>query len=235
MAVSIDDSLTVRAAAEVLGVTTAQVRVLGRRGDVTFLARGLLDATSVHALRAARQGRHTRAWSGSTAWAGVALLAGQDGRWLGQAQLSRLRSRLRDSDAQDLVAATRNRARVRRYSGHGSAATRLHTAESTVRSRVVRGLVAEDLTDWYVDERELLALTNAYGLRAAVDGRFVLRAVITSTEAITMQLVAAAMDHGVLAALDSAASLDARERGVAVGVLDAALDEFRSRAVGAWG
>ncbi|MEP7021761.1 MAG: hypothetical protein ABI808_14015 [Pseudonocardiales bacterium] len=238
MQVSAEDAMSVREAAQLLKVTEKQVQHLGRRGEVSYVARGLLDGASVRNLHALRRGRHTRGWSEPTAWAAIARLAGRDADWLGQAQVSRLRSRLRSIDAAALVAATRNRARVSRFSGHESAAGRLSTERNTITRLALPGLVEQrpDVeTDWYVDARDEARLVRTYALRPDVRGRFVLRFVKTEDHAgdvgLTFDLVASLVaDDEVLTALDSATSDDPRERGVAVRVLDETLERFRAHA-----
>ena len=179
MDVQLPGVLTVREAADLLGVTTQQVGYLGRSGDVTFVARGLLDAASVRALRVARQGRHTRALAPHTAWAAIAMLSGHQPSWLGQPQVSRLRSRLLRSDTTDLVADTRTRAKVYRYTGHRSAAGRISEDPGTIRRRPLPDLVDHRLatdTDWYVETAQLNDLTKRFGLKPSESGTFVLRA-----------------------------------------------------------
>lgn len=233
MEISVEDAVSVREAAQLLGVTEKQVQHLGRRGEVRYVARGLLDGASIRAIQAARQGRHTRGWSGRTAWAAIALLSGRKADWLGQGQVSRLRSRLRAIDSDDLVAATRNRAVVSRFTGHESAVGRIATDSSTIGRRSLPGLVGRENpeTDWYVDARNEDAVVQRYGLRSSSRGDFVLRAVETEDdsrmEGVTLELVQALMMADVLTALDSATSEDPRERGVATRVLDEALIRFR--------
>ena len=226
--------MSVREASHLLGVTEKQVQHLGRRGEVRYVARGLLDGASVRAIQTARQGRHTRGWSGRTAWAAIALLSGHDADWLGQGQVSRLRSRLRNLGSDDLVAATRNRAVVGRFTGHQSAAERIVGDSSTVERRALPGLVGQNQrveTDWYVDARDEDHLVRTYGLRSNARGDFVLRAVETEDllgkGGVTLHLVTALMMDDVLTALDSATSDDPRERGVAMQALDDALARFR--------
>ena len=226
--------MSVREASHLLGVTEKQVQHLGRRGEVRYVARGLLDGASVRAIHAARQGRHTRGWSGRTAWAAISLLSGHQADWLGQGQVSRLRSRLRIIGSDDLVASTRNRAAVSRFTGHQSATGRIAGDSSTVERRALPGLVGQDQraqTDWYIDARDEDYLVRTYGLRSNARGDFILRAVETedllNKRGVTIQLVIGLMMDDVLTALDSATSDDARERGVAMRVLDDALDRFR--------
>ncbi len=225
-----------RAAAGLLGVTEKHVQHLGRQGEVIYLARGLLDGTSVRALHAVRQGKHTRGWSGRTAWAAIALLSGQVADWIGQGQASRLGSRLRDIDSAALVAGTRNRAHVGRFAGQQTAAGRLAAEPGTVGRRALPGLVGQRQdaeTDWYVDARDEDQLVRTYGLHFDVRGNFVLRAVETENhldnDGLTLGLVATLMmKDDVLTALDSATSEDPRERGIATRALDDALARFRS-------
>lgn len=226
--------MTVPTAARLLGVTEKHVQQLGRHGDVTYLARGLLDATSVRALHAVRQGRHTRAWSSHTAWAAIALLSGHDAHWLGQAQTSRLRSRLRDIDAPALAAATRNHALVTRFTGHDAAASRLAHEPNTVRRRALPGLSRQRPdaeTDWYVDTRDQDHLVRTYGLRPDTRGTFVLRTVETDdsidNDAVTLDLIATLMEKAdVLTALASTTSEAPREQGLAKRILTDALTRF---------
>lgn len=230
----VDGAMTVGSVARLLGVTEKHVQHLGRRGDVNYLARGLLDGSSVRALHTVRQGRHTRGWSSQTAWAAIALLSGHDADWLGQAQISRLRSRLRDTDSDALTAATRNRAVVGRFTGHDAAASRLARETNIVRRRALPGLAGQRQdaeTDWYVDARDRDHLVRTYGLRADPRSTFVLRAVETSdhidNDGVTLDLITSLMKEDVLTALDSTTSEDPREQGVAKRILDDALTGFR--------
>lgn len=236
MAVSVDDAMTVRAAAHFLEVSEKQVQHLGRRGDVRYVARGLVDGASVRHLHARRQGRHTRGWSPRTAWAAIALLSGRNAQWLGQGQVSRLRTRLRVIDSAGLVAATRDRAVIGRFAGHASATNRLSAEPTTVRRRALPGLVGHSRQvepDWYVDVRDLDRLVRTYSLRPHVRGNLVLRAVHTGDrldgEGVSLDLVRTLMDNDVLVALDAATSEDPRERGVATRMVSDALTRFRER------
>ena len=230
------DALSVQAAAQLLGVSEKHVQHLGRSNQVRYLHRGLLDGASVRAYQANHQGRHTRGWSAETAWAAIELLSGGMADWLGQAQVSRLRTRLRDLDATNLVVAARNRALVGRYSGHSSTSARLLNEATTVASRALSGLVGDDPRighDFYVDIADRDRLLRVHGLRSDPQGNFTLRAVTTTprgalTRRVTLDRVQDLLDNGeVLTALDFAASDDARERSVALRVLDDALRSFR--------
>jgi hypothetical protein len=225
----IDGAMSVAEAAELLHVTEKQVQHLGRQGALTYLARGLVDAGSVRALHVARQGQHTRSWSSRTAWAAVALLSQRDAQWLGQAQASRLRSRLRDIDSPRLVSATRSRAEVTRFAGHEAVARRLDREAGTWARRALPQLVAPGHaghTDWYVDARRMDHLVERYGLLPDIRGQYTFRLVETDND-VTYDRVADLVQSDVLTALDAASGGDPRERGVATRLLDDALAAFR--------
>lgn len=221
-----DELITVSAAARLLGVSERRVRQMTGSGDLTLPARGLVDRVSLQRHLATRQGAHTRAWSTETAWAGVALLCGFEVDWLGTAQRSRLRTSLRATTAQALVSRARNRASVHRYAGHASTAARLRT-EIAVAGRVGQfGLVGEaGQLDGYVATDSLASLVTRHALTEDSNGHVALRA--TDFNLATIAAIAEAGSVPVLAALDLAESMDARERGVALDALAGALARFR--------
>lgn len=104
--------VAVRDAAERLGVSTRQVQHLVAQGDLTALARGVIDSGSIDRFLAVRGVRRTRSWSPETAWGAVAILSGVEAAWSGGTQRSRLKARLRTLSAADLVERTRERAEV---------------------------------------------------------------------------------------------------------------------------
>ena len=211
-------------AADRLGVSTRQVQHLVARGDLSQVARGFVDASSVDRLLAVRRGGRTRAWSEETAWAAVALLSGMDASWLGESQRSRLRRRLKEVSADELVARARDRAVIKRYAGHPSAVSRVRSATISTHLAARRlGLADSSAVDAYVAADGLDDLVSAYALAPAGDGAFVLRATTMG-----LDVVAELADTGnVLAALDLAESLDVRERSAGARGLVAALDSFR--------
>lgn len=221
-----DELIAVSAAARLLGVSERRVRQMAGSGDLILPARGLVDRASLQRHLATRQGAHTRAWSAETAWAGVALLCGLEVDWLGTGQRSRLRTSLRATTAQALVSRARNRASVHRYAGHSSTGARLRT-EIVVVGRVGQlGLVGEaGQLDGYVATDSVASLVTRHTLTEDTHGHFVLRATDFDLGRITA--IAHAGHIPVLAALDSAESLDARERGVALDALAQALARFR--------
>lgn len=232
MSRSLDDALTVGEAAELLGVTTTHVQHLGRTGQVSYLARGLLDGASVRRFRAERQGRSTRAWAGRTAWAAIAVLSGRSAEWLGQAQVSRLRSRLRTMDGSALVAATRNRATAQRFTGHQAVGPRLREDRRVAVLRSLDGLagpIDNGSVEAYVAPGDAMALAQGFGLRSAVHGDVVLHGICTDqhgSPTVSVDWVRDVMHGPVLPALHSATSEDPRERGLAMRVLDERLKEY---------
>ncbi|MCK0114042.1 hypothetical protein MWU75_18015 [Ornithinimicrobium sp. F0845] len=227
MSSALGDVMTVGAAAEMLGVTTAHVQHLGRLGQVNYVARGLLDGTSVRDYHAVRQGRRARGWSSRTAWAAIDLLSGGSPEWLGQAQLSRLRSRLRTMDAEGLVAASRDRARRCRYAGHESALGRIRAGGRAVEIQSVPGFAGRMSTsplECYVDDALIEELVSRFRLEPDVRGNVVLHAVRSDADGlgargVSIDLVRSLMDGEILPALDAATSEDPRERGLALEVL----------------
>jgi hypothetical protein len=221
-----DEFIGVSQAARLLGVSQRRVQQLATSGYITFAARGLVDRTSLEYHLATRQGMRTRAWSTETAWAAVALLCGVEVDWLGIAQKSRLRTSLRTTDAQALVSRARNRARIHRYAGHSSAAARLRHEISVVRPASQLGLIGADgRFDGYVATDSLANLVTRHALIVDTRGHYAVRA--TEFDLDNIATIAHAGEIPVLEALDSAESLDARERGVAIEALDRALAQFR--------
>ena len=224
-----DELITVSQAARLLGVSGRRVQQLAASGDLTLAARGLVERTSAEHQLATRGGTgshsHTRAWSAETAWAAVALLCGVRVDWLGTAQKSRLQASLRATDAQGLVSRTRNRARIHRYTGHASTAARLRSEVAVVHRAGQLGLAGDDERfDGYVATDTLAGLATRHGLLRDPGGHYALRA--TDFDLDRVAAIAAA-EIPVLAALDSAQSLDAREAGVGRATLDQALARFR--------
>lgn len=215
---------TVSEAAQQLGVSTRQVQYLVAEGALQQVARGLIDATSVERLEAIRGGSRSRAWSESTAWAAIALLSGADAPWLGATQRSRLRARLRDITADQLVSLTRDRAVGKRYRAHSSVERYLTGAVVRPVDRASRlGLSESDDTDGYVSTRDATDLVETYGLIRDEDGRVTLRSTNFSLELIREL----ANNADVVASLDAAESLEPRERSAGLATLARALDHFR--------
>lgn len=234
---------TTEEAARRLGVTVRRVQQMLDEGDLTRLARGLVDAASLDRYAATGAGRRTRVWAEHTAWGAIALLSGVHPNWLGPAQASRLRTTLRSvTDPADLVARVHGRAVVRTYAGHPAARRRLH--DNTVSTDVADlGLVdanragahfsgtgtvdagaPPDSVDGYLAADILDSTVQFLGLIEDPSGSITLRATAFD---ISIVRDLAESKTAVLAALDAATSLDPRERGVGGRVLSGALAEYR--------
>jgi len=110
--------LSVSEAAERLGVTRARVRSLlaagrlaGRHAGSLWLVDGDAVAQRLESVASAKG----RPFSTRIAWSAAALLDGQDISWLTTSERSRLRSRLRQGDAQTCRWRMRSRASTTRY------------------------------------------------------------------------------------------------------------------------
>lgn len=89
------DLMTIQDAARILGVSDRHVNRLLDSGELVRVARGLVDRHSVENYRSQARGGRKRVWAEHTAWAAIALLSCEQPTWLGQVQISRLRSVLR--------------------------------------------------------------------------------------------------------------------------------------------
>lgn len=219
--------VTVDEAAARLGVSARQVQRLARAGDLVLVGPNRIEWESVLRHQTARTGHERRAWTEATAWAAIALLALVEVDWLGQPQRSRLKGQLRSATPEEIVARTRNRALVHRLTGHRAAVGRIaaEVVESGS-SRDVGELTASsrDRVDGYVDPGRYDSLIARYRLTDAHDvGNIVFR--VTRFDLGTVAAIADTAD--VLAGLDLATSLDAREQSVGLAVLDEALERLR--------
>jgi hypothetical protein len=221
--------MTAVASAEVLGVSARQVARLARAGDLTVTRTVggalLLDGASVH--RLANQVRHNgRPWTPATAWAALALLSGERVDWLDSSALSRLRHRLRTSNASQLCWMTRRRAAVHRMRGWGKDTGLLASGVSALHDEAMSELF--DLTavdrgvDGYVRARDFAGVIGAAGLFDDPDGDVIVR--------VVPEDAGYAVDHIVTAAVavDLAESLDTRESAAGIRVLEDLLDPFHS-------
>jgi len=218
------DFLTIGETASTLGVSTRHANRLASSGDITLVARGLVDQGSVDRyLRSQRQGR-TRAWAAHTAWGAVAILSGQDADWLGAAQASRLRATLRDiTEVDDLLTRMRDRTRVHFFSAHRAALSRLR---DQLTSTDLRLLGITDATgesvDGYLAESNLDAVVRDLGLKADANGDVVLR-----TTSFDFERARELISTSTVAALDAATSVDPRLAGVGRRTLTDLLEAYK--------
>jgi hypothetical protein len=216
--------LATRDAARRLDVSTRQVQHLVARGELTSPARGVVDAGSVDHFLASRGTNRRRAWSEPTAWGAVAILSGTTPSWLGQSQRSRLKMRLRDLTAAELVHSARDRAHVTRYAGHSAAAARVRAGVVDAgRPAASLGLTGTNRVDGYVSAQQLDHLVTTFALAFDDAGPITLRSTAFPIDTVR-QLAGAGV---VLAALDLAESLDVRERRAGLDGLTAVLGRMR--------
>lgn len=221
----LDSLLATAEVAARLGVSTRQVQNLVRDGVLDRVVRGYVDARSVDRLAVVGTARG-RPWSEDTAWAAVALLSGVDAGWVGSTQLSRLRGRLRDMSARELVQRAGSRATVYRFSGHSSVSPRLRDELASGRASTV-GLGLADTpsgVDAYVASAAIDGLVRRYALTEDSTGYIVLRGFTIGSD-VVHDLLRSGGD--TLAALDLSSSLDARARGVGRRHLDDLLEQLR--------
>lgn len=223
------DYVEVGEAARLLGVSKRHVARLGELGEIHYVGRGVVERASVNEYLSERKFSRERAWSTETAWAAVALLSGLRADWLGQTQLSRLRSRLRkmalDSyGAHELIGRARERAEVRTYESYDFLVPSIKKHLIVVsRRKLDLAQTRRDELDGYIGVDAAEHLEKRYGLRRDSRGTLVLRVTTFDTDVIKR---IATKGNGALAALDTAASQDARAHGVGSRALDSYLEEF---------
>lgn len=220
------DLLTTPEAAEYLGVSERRVQQMLDAGDLTRVARGVVDRHSVELYRNEGRNRRRRFWAEQTAWAAIAMLSGeQRADWLGQAQNSRLRAALRETtDADDLIARLRGRATLHVYSGHSSVADRLRGDISTSNAALIGLTTHQAEVDGYVTSQDTLdELVRRYALRRDAGGNYRVRITGFDHQVVGRLL----RTSRALAGLDAAATTDPRARGIGVRVLEEELARFR--------
>jgi DNA-binding transcriptional MerR regulator len=237
--------MTTAQAAAVLGVSVRQVQYFVESGQI--VTRGsvgrsrLLDSASVHRLATVGGGRG-RAWKPATVWQAVALLDGRQAISVGtsasqQAQLSRLRRRLRQMDTEALVQMTRDRARVTNWRASDSYVRDIRkrvvvTAAAALDERDGGDQLAGSLgltthrwdgqVDGYVTAEELTGMTAEFFLVSDPGGNVRLR-VVEDVEVVADQRYPFRAILPVIA-LDLAESIDVRERSAALRALSAMKD-----------
>jgi excisionase family DNA binding protein len=226
--------MTTRDASERLGITQVSVRQLINKGQLTSLGTAgrtlLIDRSSVERLAAAGT-RRGRAWTAKTAWAALAMLSGQNPTWISSSEKSRLKSRLRELDADAVCILARKKDRTLRYratpdvlialSDHliasGASAMREEATSETF-GMAVGGGIAEG----YVMAGDAQALADAFGMVEDPDGNAIIHEV-DLTEPFTEGHVPVAA-----VAVDLMGSLATRERSAGQRVINELL-EIQSR------
>ena len=218
------DMLTLFEAAAALGVSERRAQQMAENGQITRVARGLFDRTSVERHRAERGAGLTRTWAEHTAWGAIAMLSDAAPLGLGDTQTYRLRATLREiTDPTDLAIRLRNRATVTTWSGHRSVTDRIRQ-DLVIPGRKRIGLVEDDtVVDGYIHADDVGDLVRRYRLSQDTTGTITLR--ITGMDIDFIKYLAAF--NRTLAAVDAATSLDPRERGVGEQVLVGRLELFR--------
>lgn len=220
--------MTLADAAERLGVSPRQAQRLAAAGDLTRAVGMTVTSQSVLSMTTLRPQRShlTRAWSEQTAWAALALLSGRDelARSIGQAQLSRLRARLRDATPESLAASLRNRASVHRYEAHPSALARLATKVTAPSTGDDAGALAPSVAarvDGYVTAADLARLVADFALIPALGAPQV---VLRATDYPHVKVIAAS--GAALLGADLTGSTDPREHAEGLRLLADALERF---------
>ncbi len=221
------DLVTTEEAARLLGVTIQRVNKLLESGELSRVARGVVDRHSVERYRSEGRGGRTRVWAEHTAWGAIALLSGEHrAHWLGQVQNSRLRAALRETtEADELVVRLRGRATTHVYAGHPSVAARLRQDVSSSAAELIGLTTSQTEVDGYLWSTDALDnVVRRYALREDAAGGFTLR--VTGFDRVVVGRLL--RTSRVLAALDAASAVDPRVRGVGARVLDESLERFRA-------
>lgn len=183
------NGLTVAQVVDKLGITRASVHDLLDSGQLLVAGKAgrtlLIDRSSVERLAAAGT-RRGRAWTARTAWAALAMLSGQNPTWISSSEKSRLKSRLRELDADAVAVLARNKDKTLRYratadglaalTGHliASGATAMRD-EPTAHTFGMSG--GGGIAEGYVMAGDAAALADAFGLVEDPDGNAIIHEV----------------------------------------------------------
>ncbi|MBP1054882.1 hypothetical protein ACH49M_31145 [Rhodococcus qingshengii] len=232
------DEMTVHDAAAALAVTERQVTRLARAGTITITREVgkslLLSSASVHRIAQTTR-RRGRPWNPDVAWAALALLSHRTVDWISPPeQITRLKHRLRRSNADEVAYLARNRATTHHmdtWDGDADALIRdghlaatgvsaiIHVPERAARFGLSSTL--GDKADGYIVDDAFEDIVEQFGMLSP-DGDVTLR-VVTALNPFfdTTTLPIAAV------AVDLMESLDTRERSAGTRVLQELLDDFR--------
>ena len=183
------NGMTVAEVADRLGITRASIHDLLRSGQLNSSGHAgrmlLVDRSSVERLAAAGT-RRGRAWTARTAWAALALLSGQNPTWISSSEKSRLKSRLRDLNADAVCILARNKDKTIRFRAtpDGLAALTDHLIASGA-SAMRDDATAETfgmsggggIAEGYVMAGDARALADAFGLVEDPDGNAIIHEV----------------------------------------------------------
>lgn len=219
--------MTTAEAAQRLRVSQRQIQRLIHTGEVSARRTAgdswVLDALAVNSLARSRPSRG-RPWSAEAAWGALWMISGLEARWLDDRTRSRLSSRLRTTDAEEVVHACRRRAEVRRCRVSDSFLDELREELTLTGASAAEqfGLAGElSRVEGYCDETAWDAIRSRFRLVDDSGGNATVR-VTTFVE--VLEGGRAAMPAAVAAA-DLAESYEVRERAAGLRALEALLGE----------
>lgn len=214
--------LTTAEAAERLRVSQRQIQRLIHTGEMparrTAGDAWVLDALAVNALARSRPSRG-RPWSAEAAWGALWMVSGLDAAWVDDRTRSRLSSRLKAMDAEELVHACRRRAELRRCRVSESffAELREGLVSSGASAAGQFGLAGETArAEGYCDETAWAAIRSQFRLVDDARGNATIR-VTTFSDVLRTGLTA--MPSAVVA-VDLAESYEPRERAAGLRALE---------------
>ncbi|WP_427019370.1 helix-turn-helix domain-containing protein (plasmid) [Pseudarthrobacter sp. P1] len=215
---SIVETMTTLQASERLGITQVSVRQLVHNGQLSTAGTAgrtiLLDRASVERLAAAGT-RRGRAWTAKTAWAALGLLSGQNPTWITASEKSRLKSRLRELDADAVCILARNKDKTTRFRATQDGLTALTdhliaSGASAMRDQATAETFGmsggSGIAEGYVMAGDARALADAFGMVEDADGNAIIHEVDLTDPFAEGRAPIAAI------AVDLMASLATRER-----------------------
>lgn len=223
------NDMTVADVVDKLGITRASVHDLVRSGQLVASGQAgrtlLIDRSSVERLSMSGT-RRGRAWTAKTAWAAIALLSSQNPSWITASEKSRLKSRLRQLDADAVCVLARNKDRTIRYraTADGLAALNGHLIasgasamrdESTAETFGMSG--GGGIAEGYVMAGDAAVLADAFGLVEDPAGNAIIHEVELTEPFVDGKTPVAAI------AVDLMGSLATRERSAGQRVINGLL------------